>query len=229
MPAILGAPMAELPDPSALWHGTHVWKTSRPRVAASVSPKRHPERLSPPIKIRSGQNPKRRGTSVCTVRMFNREGVRESWMLTADKNEKQEEPAFRTRFTFDERNQRRPTNKTLLVTNVTTVLLRHNRHALQPLAQPIVFLANFLRQAIAEFLEEFSHVGVLLGPVGWLDAQQFVHRFARHVNAVQRDRIRRGHRSNRRFRRGGFSFDSLEHPFQDTRVFAVAGPQEFSV
>jgi len=32
--------------------------------------------------------------------MFNREGVREPRMLTADKNEKQEKPVHRTEFIF---------------------------------------------------------------------------------------------------------------------------------
>ena len=42
---------------------------------------------------------------------------------------------------------------------------------LKSLAQAIVLLANLFGQAIAEFLEEFSDVGMFLGPIGGIDAQ----------------------------------------------------------
>jgi hypothetical protein len=50
-------------------------------------------------------------------------------------------------------------------------LFPNDGDALKSLAKTIVFLANFFRQAIAEFLEEFSDVGMFLGPVGRFDAQ----------------------------------------------------------
>ena len=41
-----------------------------------------------------------------------------------------------------------------------------------------VLIADFGGQAIAEFLEEISDVGLFLGPIGGIDAQQFFHRLA---------------------------------------------------
>ena len=52
-----------------------------------------------------------------------------------------------------------------------TRLFRGHGHSLEALAEAIVFLFDLFRQAIAEFLEESSHFGMLLGPIGWIDAQ----------------------------------------------------------
>src|SRR5579864_1612685 len=108
-------------------------------------------------------------------------------------------------------------------------LFPNGGNTLESLAEAIVFLADFFRQAIAKFLEEFSDVGMFLGPIGGIDAQQFVHRFAGHVDAVERNRVRSGNRANGSFRRGGLSFDPFEHPLQDARIFAITRPKEFSV
>ena len=68
---MLGAPTAGLPDPSELWHGTQVSKTSRPRVAASVVPRRHPERFNPPARNRAVQSAIRYGSNFRIMRMIN--------------------------------------------------------------------------------------------------------------------------------------------------------------
>ena len=47
--------------------------------------------------------------------------------------------------------------------------------------------------------------------------------------AIERERRRRGHVADGRFRGGGAAFDAVEHPLQHAHVFAVARPQEFSV
>src|SRR5580704_12523839 len=70
---------------------------------------------------------------------------------------------------------------------------------------------------------------MFLGPVRGLDAQQFVHGFAGHVDAVERNRIWSGYGANGSFRRRGLSFDAFEHPLQDAGIFAITRPQEFSV
>jgi hypothetical protein len=84
----LGAPTGGFPEPSALWQGTQVSKTSLPRVAASVLPKPHPERFSPPInKRREAQVASRYAATVCILLMFNRKGIPKARILAADKIE----------------------------------------------------------------------------------------------------------------------------------------------
>ena len=101
--------------------------------------------------------------------------------------------------------------------------------ALQPFPEPVVFFVNFVGQAIAEFLEELSDVRHVPWPIRRLDAQEFVHCFAGDVETIEgRSRLAWA-RADRSFRRGSVAFDAFEHPLQHAHVFAVAGPQKFSV
>jgi cell division FtsZ-interacting protein ZapD len=50
-------------------------------------------------------------------------------------------------------------------------LFSAGRNTLKPFAQAIMLVANFIRQAIAKFLEEISDVGMFHDPIGRLNAQ----------------------------------------------------------
>src|SRR4029077_20971111 len=97
-------------------------------------------------------------------------------------------------------------------------------NALQSLPKCAVFGANLLGQALAKFLEEPSGCVQFLNPIVWIHLEQLIDRSTRNIKAIESQRVSGRNVANRCVGCSGTAFDSVENPFQNADVVAVAGP-----
>jgi len=110
---MFGAPIAGLPDPSVLWHGAQVSKSSRPRAVTSAEAERQPDRDSPPATSSNVQNVIRRETGSLMERKLNGMALVEERILAARRNEDKVELTLKHEFSFGELPSQPPSERAI--------------------------------------------------------------------------------------------------------------------
>src|SRR5256714_10819625 len=96
--------------------------------------------------------------------------------------------------------------------------------AIETPGELFVLFTEFAGKALAEFLEELPRIGEVILPVFRRYAQELAEGLGRDVQAIEGQRIARGHVTDRRFLSASPAFDALENPFQHAHIFAKTGP-----
>ena len=111
-----------------------------------------------------------------------------------------------------------------LVAVCAASLSRRTCRNAQPLHELVVLLAQFVGQAVPELLEERCRLFVLPAQSDGSTRSSSSIVSGEMFEAVERERVPRGHPSDGSFRGFPFAFHALENPFQHARIISEARP-----